>query len=354
MGVKDNHAPWKKRWMTWRCAATAPSCEISIAEHTRSLIAFLLYLVFHFQGLSRSNDIEKILASWAIPGSPTTARDASPADFSRGIIPISCHSHNDYERQVPLYEALNVGCTSVEADIWLRDQDLLVGHTEDSLTPARTLRSLYLNPLLSILNCQNPGLVHTSGLGRSLTPQGVYTSSPHTSVALLIDLKTSSADALPVLQDQLSSLRSQHFLTYFNGTDLIQGPMTVVSTGNTDFHTLISNTTYRDVFFDAPLDHLWGEDSPTDATLYNDENSYYASVSFASSIGKTWLGTLVPQQVYKIRGQIKGAHEKGLKVRYWDTPAWPKSLRNHIWDLLLREGTDILNVDDLKAARDFL
>lgn len=55
-----------------------------------------------------------------------------------------------------------------------------------------------------------------------------------------------------------------------------------------------------------------------------------------------------------MRRQIQAAHGKGLKARYWDTPAWPKSLRNHIWDVLWREGADALNVDDLKGAKDFL
>jgi len=51
-----------------------------------------------------------------------------------------------------------------------------------------------------------------------------------------------------------------------------------------------------------------------------------------------------------IRGQIRGAHRRGLKVRYWDLPAWPLGLRNHIWDVLIREGVDILNVDDLRSV----
>lgn len=278
-----------------------------------------------------------------------------PASFSREIVPIACHSHNDEERHVPLYDALNVGCTSVEADVWLQGDDLLVGHSKDSLKPSRTLQSLYLDPLLSILAHQNPALNLTASRANDSAPlSGIYTFSPSTSLTLLVDLKTSSADTLPVLTQQLSALRSRGLLTRFDGSRVLEGPVTIVGTGNTDFRALVSNTTYRDIFFDAPLDQLWGEDAPGNATLYTANNSYYASVSFAASIGGTWLGGLAPRQLYKIRGQIKGAHERGLKVRYWDTPGWPKGLRNHIWDVLWREGADVLNVDDLVGARDFL
>ena len=53
----------------------------------------------------------------------------------------------------------------------------------------------------------------------------------------------------------------------------------------------------------------------------------------------------------KIRGQITGARSRGLRARYWDTPAGPVGKRDHVWDILMREGDGSLNVDDLEAAR---
>ena len=127
----------------------------------------------------------------------------------------------------------------------------------------------------------------------------------------------------------------------------------MVGTGNTPFDLLISNTTYRDIFFDAPLDQLWGDDGivPTDSSvLYTAENSYYASVDFDKAIGKPWHGSLAPLQVDTILGQARAASAKGLKARYWNTPAWPTGVRDHIWDVLEREEVGMLNVDDLTAA----
>lgn len=44
------------------------------------------------------------------------------------------------------------------------------------------------------------------------------------------------------------------------------------------------------------------------------------------------------------------AHGKGIKLRYWDQPAWPISLRNGVWKLLWDEGVDLINADDVLAA----
>jgi hypothetical protein len=73
---------------------------------------------------------------------------------TRNAPPIPCHSHNDYRRNIPLFDALQAGCASVEADIWLtgNGSELHVGHHRHSLSKGNTLRSLYLGPLINILN----------------------------------------------------------------------------------------------------------------------------------------------------------------------------------------------------------
>lgn len=323
------------------------------------LTALLIYFNIHLRRQIPRNDIQRIVASWGVPGSPTQAEAEYPTDFSRDIIPIPCHSHNDYWRKVPLYDALAAGCMGVEADVWLVDNDLLVGHSTGSLTSARSLTSLYIDPLISILAHQNPPLTSqnattstyqsNSAASRAFV-NGVFETKPAVSLTLLIDVKSNGPTTFPVILQQLEPLRSRGYLTYFDGSAVIPGPITVVGSGNTPFDLLISNTTYRDVFFDAPLDQLWGENAPSNASLYTSENSYYASVDFASAIGKPWHGSLGPQQVDTILGQAGAAAAQGLKARYWNTPAWPVSVRDHIWDVLEKEGVGMLNVDDLESA----
>jgi len=47
---------------------------------------------------------------------------------------------------------------------------------------------------------------------------------------------------------------------------------------------------------------------------------------------------------------VKIAHGRGIKVRYWDQPAWPVSTRDGIWRQLCTEGVDLINADDVAAA----
>ena len=150
---------------------------------------------------------------------------------------------------------------------------------------------------------------------------------------------------------------------------------------------MVASTSYRDVFFDAPLPRLYEDPdgdgaAASDASLGNSSgsapqlqqnarprtgavqwarrtsqdsvfdptNSHFASMSFTKSIGRIWSADLSDAQLQQIRGQIRGARRRGLQVRYWSTPSWPVSLRNAVWDLLRREGVDYLNADDIEAA----
>lgn len=308
-----------------------------------------------------------------------------PTDISQDIIPVGCHSHNDYWRRVPLFSALQAGCISVEADVWFIDQghldhprDLYVGHTTSSLTPQRTLRSIYVDPLMKILDRQNPITPFHSIIDRP--PNGVFDTNPAQSLILVIDFKTDGAMTWPQVVQNLAPLRERGYLTYFNGVEVINGPVTVVGTGNTPFDLVIANSTYRDIFFDAPLHYLTEDATSTpiskeniktkqsdndnnnlgqgrsgaspDITpdAFDSTNSFYASTSFKNSIGSPQPFHLTPQQMDSLRAQVQSAHRRGLKVRYWGLPSWPRNLRNHLWNVLIFEGVDILNVDDLKGA----
>jgi hypothetical protein len=307
-----------------------------------------------------------------------------PTDELADINTVACHSHNDYWRQKPLFSALHAGCTSVEADVWLYKEDLFVGHSTASLTPARTLQSLYINPLLEILDRTNPITDFHPSL--KLPRNGVFDTDATQSLILLIDFKNNGEAIWPYVSSQLQPLRDRNYLTYFNGTERVDGPITVVATGNAPFNKVVENQSYRDIFFDAPLDlmdkvpphtspsHRISDEqfatpsadvatggqghsgsAPTNPMVYSEANSFYASVSFKRSILgfptlPPWRSQMSGSQIELIRKQIAGAHARGLKVRYWSVPEWPRGLRNYFWRVLVKEGIDYLNVDDLKAA----
>lgn len=303
--------------------------------------ALLLALVQRFKPPHPPhNGIEKIRSQWVEPGSTSQSPPAWLEDFSRDITPIACHSHNDYWRNIPLYDALYAGCTGVEADVWLSDTELYVGHNRRSLRKSRTFKSLYVDPLTTILQNQNAPTTFSN----NKTPRGVFDNNFNTTLVLLVDFKSNGTELFPVVYDQLSSLRDNGWLTYFNGSAVIRGPITVVGTGNTPFDLVVSNSTYRDILFDAPLNELDSD------SKYNLTNSHYASVSFSKALGHMWFNKLSSKQIKTVQKLIAVAESKGLISRYWDTPAWPVSFRTSIWKTLQENGVGMLNVDDLVAA----
>src|SRR5262245_24909461 len=71
-------------------------------------------------------------------------------------------AHNDYEHKRPLLDALELGFCAVEADIFLIEGQILVGHDAKDLTSERSLTRLYLDPLGRRVR-ENRGRVHPRG-----------------------------------------------------------------------------------------------------------------------------------------------------------------------------------------------
>jgi hypothetical protein len=259
--------------------------------------------------------------------------------------------------RIPLYEGLAAGCVGTEADIWegknIKGQvELFVGHDRKSLREERTLESLYLRPLMDILEKQNEvqsvskseekEFLDSSGK----TPVGVFSLEPNTSVVLLLDFKSSTPATWAAVTEKLKPLKEKNYLTHWTpSAGIAQRPITIVASGDAPFDTLISNKTYRQIFYDAPITKLLEPNTP-----YNSNNSYYASASLGDAIGSVTFGRLTKNQKETVRAQTKRADELGMMSRYWSTPAWPISWRDNIWEVLIELGAGILNVDDLTAA----
>ncbi|KAJ0124377.1 hypothetical protein J7T55_005715 [Diaporthe amygdali] len=267
-----------------------------------------------------------------------------PTSLTRDIVPKAFHSHNDYWREVPFYSALKAGAVSVEADVWLYNGTLHVGHEQSALTDERTLDSLYIQPILSVLEAQNPNSSFVPGA----TKNGVYDTSSTQTLYLFVDLKTDGATTFPAVIEALQPLRDAGYLTTFDGTTVTQGPVTVIGTGNTPLNQ-VQGVAPRDYFWDAPIPFLstiyaniTSDVSPIASTNFN--------VIFPGVRGTDGLNDL---QKVLLAAQVAVAHVKGIKVRYWDQPGWPVGTRNGIWRSLWEAGVDLLNVDDLEGAANF-
>lgn len=296
--------------------------------------------------------VSTVARLWGLNDSSIFTRDDLTP--TRDVIPRPVHSHNDYWRQVPLFSALTIGATGVEADVWRYDNALYVGHDAASLNRERTFKSLYIDPIRQLLdrmnNASSTAFIPTLDLrdNRSSPPpfRGVFESDPLQTLNLFIDLKTPGTETLPVVLSHLEPLRTpRNFLTHFNGTHVNRGPITVHLTGDTPFNLMITNTTYRDYFYDAPVMEL-------SSGKFNSNNSLMSSTPFGRDVGQVVWGSggVTERMKEKIREQVKAAHDRGIGIRYWSTPVWPIGVRNGVWKVLVDEGVDLLNADDIKSA----
>ncbi|WP_242095157.1 hypothetical protein [Aestuariivivens sediminicola] len=73
---------------------------------------------------------------------------------------VNAHAHNDYEHERPLFDAIENGFISVEADVHLIHNELYVSHfTPTIIDESKTLEQLYLKPLDSIIK-KNKGRIY--------------------------------------------------------------------------------------------------------------------------------------------------------------------------------------------------
>ena len=71
-------------------------------------------------------------------------------------VPLPAHAHNDYLHERPLFDALEHGFRSIEADVFSEGDSLYVAHDRKDIQAGRTLRALYLEPLLQYFSEDRP------------------------------------------------------------------------------------------------------------------------------------------------------------------------------------------------------
>lgn len=221
-------------------------------------------------------------------------------------------AHNDYVREDAFYAAYELGVGYIEADVFLRDGDLMVAHHEHEIRKGRTLEKMYLIPLERKIR----------GNRGSVFPY------PDQSLTLMVDLKTEGYSTMQELVRQLEKHSS-----------------------------LLSCLTLRVmVSGDVPPPDRWG-DFPAFITFdgrpgisYTDEQ--LARIGMISSGFRQhiqWDGRqeLSASDRARILELIAAAHEKGKTFRFWATPDFPQA-----WQILLDLNFDVIVTDDvLSLAR---
>jgi Glycerophosphoryl diester phosphodiesterase family len=241
---------------------------------------------------------------------------------ARGAQPqTNAHAHNDYWHDRPLFDALDRGFTSVEADIFVIEGKLLIGHEREGLNPERTLESLYLEPLARRVE-QNGGRVHNHGRR----------------FFLLIDIKSESSASYTRVHEVL--LNYAAMLTSVDDGDVRQGAVTVVITGNRPSAETIAAEPQL-AGLDGRLSNLDSDLPPHLMPMISDKWSDHF----------TWNGDgeMPASERGKLRGIVEKAHKAGRVVRFWATPE-----RQSVWRELQSAGVDLIGTDRLDQLAMFL
>ena len=222
--------------------------------------------------------------------------------------PIAYHSHNDYDRTVPFWEAYSQHCTSIEADVFLKDGEILVAHNLKDLKADRSLRTMYIEPIVKVFR-ENGGKMW-KGSGDQLQ--------------LMVDLKT--GESLPGV-----IALAEEFPDVFCS----QNGVRIVITGD--------RPDPED--FDKWPSWLWFDGDFTDGKLQYtpDQLERIAMISTDfRKFARHWngKGRMIKPEMEAVTRAIETAHAAGKPIRFWDAPEGTTA-----YFTLHRLGVDIFNTD---------
>ena len=233
----------------------------------------------------------------------------------------AAHAHNDYEHTRPLLDALDHGFCSVEADVYLVDDQLLVAHDRPKVRPERTLQALYLDPLLARVQ---------TNAGR------VYRGGPP--VTLLIDFKGDAEATYAKLKRVLAPYRP--ILTLFHQDRTETNAVTVIISGNRAWKTMEAETE-RLAALDGRLPDLDSNPNPHLVPLVSD--------NWRSHFQWNGNGTIPPVEKAKLDALVQRAHQQGRRIRFWAAADQPE-----VWQAHAAAGVDLINTDHLPELSRFL
>jgi alkaline phosphatase len=243
-----------------------------------------------------------IILSLAAASCSKPLRDFTVAD---------AHSHNDYKKSIPFYRAYNDGFGSIEADVFAVNGQLMVAHEVREITPSRSLKILYTDPLIAKLK---------QDTARKLR--------------LLIEIKHDYTVTLPLVIEELKPL-SQYFS--YPGHP---GRLSIVMTGAVPPGSVMGN--YPDwMLFD--VDHLSG------FTTKQLEKIGLISVPFDQYSKWDGIHEIKAEDVSRLKGIIDSAHAAGKKIRFFAGPDTQAS-----WLELIKLKSDVIGTDHIDELAEYL
>jgi hypothetical protein len=237
------------------------------------------------------------------------------------------HAHNDYRHARPLRDALDHGFRSVEADIFLVDSELRVGHDRHELKAGHRRQKLYLEP------------------PRQRVSDGVL-SPQQATFYLWIDVKADGEKVYNELRRVLP--RYGAMLSSFDNGKLQRRTVTVVLSGalagsRSGQMVQARGDAVRYAFIDGRLTDLESSAPALNSPLVFISDSYRLHFKWHSA------GQMPLDERSRLHDMVVKAHAQGLWFHLWATPDTPE-----MWGELLDAGADLINTDDLPGLRRLL
>ncbi|WP_417941178.1 alkaline phosphatase [Flavobacterium sp. RS13.1] len=223
------------------------------------------------------------------------------------------HSHNDYARSLPFYEAYSNEAGVIEADVFLVNNELFVAHTSKEIKLQNTLKSVYLEPLSSKV--------------KNLEGKAYPDNKP---LILMIDIKSEADVTLKAIVQQLNI-----FPTIISNENI-----KIVISGN---RPSPSNwMTYPQfIHFDGRLNENYNAE----------ELSRIEMISTDLKEITLWngKGVLTQADLQKVQSAIKKVHDLHKKIRFWATQD-----NVNTWMTLMNLKVDFIGTDDVGKLAEFI
>jgi hypothetical protein len=226
----------------------------------------------------------------------------------------NAHAHNDYQHEPPLIAAYNNKFGSVEVDLMLNEEELLVAHTEKDIRYNKKFEELYIKPLVGFIKANN-GYVYED------TTQ---------SLVLMLDIKS---DAKSTLDKIIYTISAYPEIT---GCKTLK----VLISGNKPMAK--NYTSYPSyIWFDGLLSSNYKPEELARIYILSDNFINYT----------TWKGLdAFPAKSWEaLQKAVAKGHSLGKKVRFWNTPDFVDG-----WQKVLELDVDYIDTYSIKSLAEFL
>lgn len=231
--------------------------------------------------------------------------------------PMLIHSHNDYARRVPFYQAYAQQVYSIEVDLFLHNGELLVGHDLQDLRADMTFEKLYVEPIVTLF-ARNGGCAWDR-------------SDEH--LQLMIELKSETDPTLQAVVGVLNRY-PEVFDTAVN-PDAVRIAITGRVPAPADFGKYPAY-----VLFDGAWDVDYSPEQLARIALI--------SGNFRSLSQWNGKGSIIPSELEAIDRVVDHAHAQGKPIRFWGAPEGI-TVYYTFYDM----GIDYINTDRPEVCAEF-